>query len=78
MRKKLCGAPLESDVHLLRTRSSDKERDIDPGKVKLGVVARLRREVAYASSNQALAVMVEDFKRVTIRSNGRTITKVIP
>ncbi len=43
---------------------------------KLGIVAKLRREVGTVYSNKQLATMVEDFGRVTNRSNGRTVTKV--
>lgn len=48
----------------------------EPGHVKLGVVARLRRDVSVARNNEALAAMVADFGRVTNRSTGRTVTKV--
>jgi hypothetical protein len=44
--------------------------------VKLGVVARLRREVLEATNNKTLAKMVEDFGQVTNKSSGRTVTKV--
>ncbi|KAJ8481744.1 hypothetical protein ONZ45_g15208 [Pleurotus djamor] len=43
--------------------------------VKLGVVARLRREVGVADGTHALAKMIEEFGSVTNRSTGRTITK---
>ncbi|KAF9527547.1 CK1/CK1 protein kinase [Crepidotus variabilis] len=46
-----------------------------PAHVKLGVVARLRREVSYCPSNKALATMVSDFTKVTNKSTGRTVTK---
>ncbi|KAJ3716973.1 kinase-like domain-containing protein [Lentinula raphanica] len=42
---------------------------------KLGVVARLQRDVGKAKNNRQLATMVQDFGRVTNRSSGRTITK---
>ncbi|KAF7365284.1 Dual specificity kinase 1 [Mycena venus] len=60
-----------------RQRSSDKslQQEKEPAHVKLGVVARLRREVLAAQSNKTLAKMVEDFGQVTNKSNGRTITK---
>ncbi|KAJ7134548.1 kinase-like domain-containing protein [Mycena epipterygia] len=60
-----------------RQRSADKnlEPAKTPAHVKLGVVARLRREVLGASSNRALAKMVEDFGQVTNKSSGRTVTK---
>ncbi|KAF8208867.1 kinase-like domain-containing protein [Mycena galopus ATCC 62051] len=47
----------------------------EPAHVKLGVVARLRREVLEAKSNKALAKMVADFEQVSSNSAGRTITK---
>ncbi|KAF9236475.1 kinase-like domain-containing protein [Melanogaster broomeanus] len=46
-----------------------------PAHVKLNLVARLKRDVATAHDNKALAQMVADFGAVTNRSNGRTITK---
>ncbi|KAJ7640545.1 kinase-like protein [Mycena rosella] len=60
-----------------RQRSADKklQQEKEPTHVKLGVVARLRREVLGASSNRALAKMVEDFGQVTNKSSGRTVTK---
>ncbi|KAJ7366790.1 kinase-like domain-containing protein [Mycena albidolilacea] len=60
-----------------RQRSSDKslQQEKEPAHVKLGVVARLRREVLGAHSNKALAKMVEDFGSVTNKSTGRTVTK---
>ncbi|KAJ4000384.1 kinase-like domain-containing protein [Lentinula boryana] len=54
------------DVSGTRTKTSH---------TKLGVVARLQREVQDAKSNRQLATMVQDFGRVTNRSSGRTITK---
>ncbi|KAJ7147493.1 kinase-like domain-containing protein [Mycena crocata] len=51
------------------------QQDKEPAHVKLGVVARLRREVLEASSNRMLAKMVEDFGQVTNKSSGRTVTK---
>lgn len=48
----------------------------EPAHIKLGVVARLRREVGYSQTNQALAAMVADFAKVTNKSTGRTVTKV--
>lgn len=47
-----------------------------PPHVKLGVVARLRREVLSCPTNKALGVMLNDFVKVTSKSTGRTITKV--
>ena len=49
----------------------------EPAHIKLGVVARLRREVGYSQTNQALAAMVADFAKVTNKSTGRTVTKVL-
>lgn len=56
---------------------SEQVPEKEPAHVKLGVVARLRREVIYAQSNKALAAMVADFAKVTNKSTGRTITKVM-
>jgi casein kinase 1 len=53
------------------------EKEKQPSHVKLGVVARLRREVGSARRSKELAVMVADFARVTNRSTGRTMSKVI-
>ncbi|KAH9480462.1 Casein kinase 1-like protein 9 [Psilocybe cubensis] len=47
----------------------------EPAHVKLGVVARLRREVMLVQSNKALAALVADFAKVTNKSTGRTVTK---
>lgn len=63
-----------------RTRSSNKEQQnpanpAPPRHVKLDVLATLKREVAGASGNQALAKMVADFGAVTNKSSGRTVTK---
>ncbi|KAJ6619462.1 kinase-like protein [Mycena sp. CBHHK59/15] len=59
-----------------RQRSADKKlTEKEPTHVKLGVVARLRREVLVASSNRDLAKMVADFGQVTNKSSGRTVTK---
>jgi len=60
----------------VRTRSKDDQRSAEPANAKLGVVARLRREVGSARTNGRLAQMVQDFGNVTNRSSGRTITKV--
>ncbi len=62
-----------------KTRSFNEpvpEREKQPSRVKLGVVARLRREVVAAGSNKELATMVADFARITNRSTGRTVSKV--
>jgi casein kinase 1 len=61
-----------------RQRSADQklQQEKEPAHVKLGVVARLRREVQDATSNKALAQMVENFGQVTNKSSGRTVTKV--
>jgi len=48
----------------------------EPAHIKLGVVARLKREVVYSRNNKTLAKMVADFAQVTNKSTGRTVTKV--
>jgi casein kinase 1 len=61
-----------------RKRSADKEQvpEAEPRHVKLGVVARLKREVAVADGNEILAEMIAEFGAVTNRgSSGRTVTK---
>ncbi|KAF8895453.1 CK1/CK1 protein kinase [Infundibulicybe gibba] len=58
-----------------KSRSSQDTGAKEPAHVKLGVVARLRREVLVASNNKMLATMVSDFGKVTNKSSGRTITK---
>ncbi|KIJ17893.1 hypothetical protein PAXINDRAFT_130380 [Paxillus involutus ATCC 200175] len=60
-----------------RTRSTnqDKPAEPQPAHVKLDLVARLKRDVARARDNRALAQMVADFGAVTNRSSSRTITK---
>lgn len=60
-----------------RTRSTnlDQAPETQPAYVKLNLIARLKREVARASDNKALAQMVADFGAVTNRSSSRTITK---
>ncbi|KAG6377219.1 kinase-like domain-containing protein [Boletus reticuloceps] len=57
------------------TSNLDKEAEPQPAYVKLDLVARLKREVARAPDNKALAQMVADFGAVTNRSSSRTITK---
>lgn len=47
----------------------------DARRVKLDVLAALRREVETATGNRALAKMVADFGAVTNKSGGRTVTK---
>ncbi|THV05283.1 kinase-like protein [Dendrothele bispora CBS 962.96] len=59
----------------MRTRLKDDQGSADHANAKLGVVARLRREVGSARTNGRLAQMVQDFGNVTNRSSGRTITK---
>lgn len=58
-------------------QKSDRQQRVEkePSHVKLGVVARLRREVSTAKSNKEMATMILDFGKVTNRSTGRTITK---
>ncbi|KAF8440814.1 kinase-like domain-containing protein [Boletus edulis BED1] len=57
------------------TGNLDQEVEPQPAYVKLDLVARLKREVARAPDNKALAQMVADFGAVTNRSSSRTITK---
>lgn len=72
----LCKHLKDSSVIGQRARTrADKTELRESGSVKLGVVARLRKEVGHAKSSQSLAEMVEDFRRVTDRRSGRTITK---
>lgn len=69
-------------IHLIcgRTSRQRSNRELVEGKdaphVKLGVVARLRKEVGSARTNKSMAEMVADFGKVTNKSSGRTITKV--
>lgn len=61
-----------------RTRNSSDKEQIpvqEPRHVKLGVVAKLRRDVVGAADNKALAKMIADFGAVTNKSPGRTVTK---
>ena len=60
-----------------RKRSTEAEqlRGSVPRPAKLGVVARLRKEVAEANENAVLAKMVSDFGAVTNMGSGRTVTK---
>ena len=60
-----------------RKRNVDKEQlqELEPRHIKLGVVARLKREVVAGSGNKELGEMVADFGAVTNKSSGRTITK---
>ncbi|KAG2153025.1 kinase-like domain-containing protein [Suillus bovinus] len=62
-------------LRTLRSTNREEGRAPQPAHVKLGVVARLRREVGTASSNRVLANLVADFGAVTNKSSGRTITK---
>jgi casein kinase 1 len=62
-------------LRTLRSTTREDSRAPQPAHVKLGVVARLRREVGTASSNRVLANLVADFGAVTNKSSGRTITK---
>ncbi|KAL4070053.1 kinase-like domain-containing protein [Scleroderma yunnanense] len=64
-------------VQPMRTRSATEQAFIEnqPAHVKLGVVARLRREVGTAQSNRMLAKLVADFGTVTNKSSTRTVTK---
>ena len=60
-----------------RKRSTEVEQlqNSAPRPAKLGVVARLRKEVAEANENAVLAKMVSDFGAVTNMGSGRTVTK---
>ncbi|GLB38475.1 putative protein kinase [Lyophyllum shimeji] len=59
-----------------RPRSDIQKAEVkDPSYVKLGAVARLKREVGTARSNKEMAAMVAEFGKVTNNSTGRTITK---
>lgn len=65
-------------IRTSRTRSTvdlDQDAETQPAHVKLDLVARLKREVAKAPDNKALARMIADFGAVTNRSSSRTITK---
>jgi casein kinase 1 len=62
-------------LRTLRSANREANQAPQPAHVKLGVVAKLRREVGTASSNRVLANLVADFGAVTDKSNGRTITK---
>jgi hypothetical protein len=60
-----------------RKRGADVEqlRDAAPRPAKLGVVARLKKEVMEATENAVLAKMVSDFGAVTNMGSGRNVTK---
>jgi hypothetical protein len=71
-------ASLVQPMRTSRARSTvnlDQDAESQPAYVKLDLVARLKREVARAPNNKALAQMVADFGAVTNRSSSRTITK---
>ncbi|KAF9013477.1 CK1/CK1 protein kinase [Cyathus striatus] len=66
----------DPSVFAITTRSiNEPAQEKEPTHIKLGVVARLRKEVNCANSNKVLATMVADFGKVTNRSTGRTVTK---
>jgi casein kinase 1 len=69
-----CALPLRTSP---RNASSDKEQvpGLEPRQAKLGMLARLRRDVGQARSNRQLAKMLADFGEITNRSSGRTVTK---
>ncbi|KZP33568.1 kinase-like protein [Athelia psychrophila] len=58
-----------------RNPSQQQEATPDPPRLKLDVLANLRREVPGATANSALARMVADFGTVINKSSGRTVTK---
>ena len=69
--------PDDRDVRPSRERSFNEQvPEKEPAHIKLGVVARLRREVGYSQNNKKLAAMIADFAQVTNKSTGRTVTKV--
>ncbi|KAF4617493.1 hypothetical protein D9613_006073 [Agrocybe pediades] len=71
----------DPSVFIKPTRTSRQQsfneqvQEKEPAYVKLGVVARLRREVGQCRDNKALAALVSDFAKVTNKSTGRTVTK---
>lgn len=77
---KLCPKGNVIDFICGRTSRQRSNRELVEGKdaphVKLGVVARLRKEVGLVRDNKSMAKMVADFGKVTNKSSGRTITKV--
>ena len=73
----LNAVPDERDIRPSRERSfNELVPEKEPAHIKLGVVARLRREVGYSQNNKKLAAMIADFAQVTNKSTGRTVTKV--
>ncbi|KAF5389311.1 hypothetical protein D9757_003495 [Collybiopsis confluens] len=58
-----------------RSKDNSEKKVPQASNMKLDAVARLRRDVGDAKSNRQLATMVQDFGKVTNRSNGRNITK---
>lgn len=61
-----------------RTRSGTAQEhapEADARRIKMDVLFRLRRDVAQARSNRALAKMVTDFGACIDKSKGRTLTK---
>lgn len=58
-----------------RTQMQTDKEQVPPSQVKLGILARLRREVGEMGSRRELARMVSEFSAVTKRSSGRTVTK---
>lgn len=75
----LCKQLGDPSVFVAPMRTSRRRSDFaenDPADMKLGVVARLKKDVVHARDNKALVEMLEDFGRVTNKSTGRTVTKV--
>ncbi|KAF7979648.1 hypothetical protein HWV62_41619 [Athelia sp. TMB] len=60
-----------------RTRNPSQQQEAAPNapRLKLDILATLKREVSAARSNRALAKMVADFGAVINKSSGRTVTK---
>lgn len=61
-----------------RTRNASQqqqEANHVPPRLKLDMLATLKREVTGATGNRALAKMVADFGTVINKSSGRTVTK---
>jgi len=66
---------LASPVGTRRRRVKLDKEELDVQDTKLGVVARLKREVSVATESQMLAKMVAEFGGVTNMGSGRGVTK---
>jgi casein kinase 1 len=66
---------LASPAGTRRRRLKLDKVQVDEQDTKLGVVARLKREVSVATESQMLAKMVAEFGGVTIKGSGRSVTK---